>query len=174
MPQLIELEYRRPGKATVVYREWLVFERPDVKVLLLDAYNGGTVSAEGTVIQDTGAPIIWFVFPDRWFDIGRFHRSDETFTGWYTNLCKPPEFHGSRWIARDLFLDCWQPVGGAAVWLDEDELAEAVRGGVVDRATLKRIENERQLLELQLRQGAWPPPIAKDMDLAQVRNLRDL
>jgi predicted RNA-binding protein associated with RNAse of E/G family len=60
------------------------------------------------------------------------------------------------------------------VWLDEDELAEAVRGGVVDRATLKRIENERQLLELQLRQGAWPPPIAKDMDLAQVRNLRDL
>jgi hypothetical protein len=67
MTRLIELEYRRPGKATIVYREWLVFERPDVKVLLLDAYDGPTVRAGDAVVQDTGAPIIWFVFPDRWF-----------------------------------------------------------------------------------------------------------
>jgi predicted RNA-binding protein associated with RNAse of E/G family len=174
MPPLIELEYRRPGKATTVYREWLVFERPDVKVLLLDAYEGSTVSAGGAVIQDTGAPIVWFVFPDRWYDIGRFHTSGESFTGWYTNLCKPPECHGTHWIARDLFLDCWQPVEGAAMWLDEDELAQAVHAKLIDRPTLRRIENERRLLELQLREGAWPPAIAQDMDLAHARHLMTL
>ena len=91
------------------HRLRIVFERPDVKVLLLDAYEGPTVSVEETIIQDTGAPIIWFVFPERWHDIGRFHTRDEAFTGWYTNFCRPPEFHGTRWVARDLFLDCWQP-----------------------------------------------------------------
>jgi predicted RNA-binding protein associated with RNAse of E/G family len=174
MPPLIELEYRRPGKATIVYREWLVFERPDVKVLLLDAYEGPTVSVEETIIQDTGAPIIWFVFPERWHDIGRFHTRDEAFTGWYTNFCRPPEFHGTRWVARDLFLDCWQPTDGPVSWLDEDELAEAVRTKLIDHPTLQRIQNERQLLELQLREGTWPPAIARDMDLDQVRHLTTL
>lgn len=174
MAELIELEYRRPGKATIVYREWLVFERPDVKVLLLEAYDGAPVTAGGTLIQATGAPIVWFVFPERWYDIGRFHVEGDAFTGWYTNLCRPPEFHGNRWIARDLFLDCWQPADGAPLWLDEDELADAVTAGTIDRATLKRIDNERQLLELQLRQGDWPPRVTRDMDLQQVRNLMTL
>jgi predicted RNA-binding protein associated with RNAse of E/G family len=174
MARLIELEYRRPGKATTIYREWLVFERPDVKVLLLDAYERTTVSVGDTVIQDRGAPIIWFVFPDRWFDIGRFHVSGDVFTGWYTNLCKPPEIQGDHWIAHDLFLDCWQPADGAPLWLDEDELAEAIARGLIDRGTQQRIKNERQLLELQLREGTWPPAIARDMDLSQVRSLLDL
>jgi predicted RNA-binding protein associated with RNAse of E/G family len=169
--RLIELEYRRPGKHTTIYREWLVLDRPDVKVLLLEPYEGKTVSVAGTVIQDSGAPIVWFVFPERWYDIGRFHRLDDWFTGWYTNLCRPPEVDGDHWTGHDLFLDLWQPAGGESLWLDEDELEAAVEDGLINTHTERRLRNERTLIELQLRHGAWPPPITRDISLEQARAL---
>jgi predicted RNA-binding protein associated with RNAse of E/G family len=172
MTREITYEYRRPGKPAVIYREWLVLERPDVKVLLLDPYEGKQVLVDGATIQDTGAPIIWYVFPDRWFDVGRFHLADGSVTGWYTNLCLPPLLEGDRWIGNDLFLDLWRPVSGSPQWLDEDELEEATRDRLIDRATRRRIDNERAMIELQLRGGTWPPPIARDIDLAQARALR--
>ncbi len=172
MTRPITYEYRRPGKPPTFYEEWLVIDRPDVKVLLLEPYRDDTVIVDGETIQDSDAPIVWYVFPDRWYDIGRFHLLDESVTGWYTNLCRPPLVTGDHWIGNDLFLDLWQPCGGEARWLDEDELAAAVRARVIDRATLRRIENERALITLQLRQNAWPPPIARDIALDQARELR--
>jgi len=173
MARSIVYEYRRPGKPAAIYHEWLVLERPDVKVLLLDPYEGTRVLLGDAVIQDTGAPIVWYVFPDRWYDVGRFHLGDGTVTGWYTNLCLPPVLEGDRWIGNDLFLDLWQPVSGDAQWLDEDELEQAMRDRLIDRGTRRRIDNERAMIELQLGDGAWPPPIARDIDLTQARALRN-
>lgn len=171
MTRSITYEYRRPGKPPTFYEEWLVIDRPDVKVLLLDPYRGKTVEVEGSTIQDCDAPIIWYVFPDRWYDVGRFHLRDGSLTGWYTNLCLPPTFTDDHWIGNDLFLDLWQPVTGDAKWLDEDELSAAVHSRAIDRATLRRIENERAMITLQLHQEAWPPPIARDIALDQARAL---
>jgi predicted RNA-binding protein associated with RNAse of E/G family len=170
--RLIHLEYRRPGKPAMPYHEWLVLDRPDVKVLLLEPYEGKTVLVGGQPIQDSGAPIVWFVFPERWYDIGRFHLGDERFTGWYTNLCRPPQIEGDRWIGNDLFLDLWQPVRGPSQWLDEDEFEAAVRDRLLDEPTRQRVLNERVLIDLQLREQAWPPAIAQDIDLSQARVLR--
>lgn len=171
MPNLIRLEYRRPGKQTAVYKQWLVLDRPDVKVLLLERYEGEELHVGAARILGAGAPIVWFVFLEKWHDIGRFHLSDGTFTGWYTNLCKPVEIDGDHWIGRDLFLDLWQPTEGPPVWLDEDELDKAVRTKIIDAQTKRRIQNERALIDLQVKQHAWPPAITKDIDLAQVREL---
>ena len=173
MTRPITYEYRRPGKPPTFYEERLVIDRPDVKVLLLEPYRGKTVTVDDVTIQDTEAPIIWYVFPERWYDIGRFHLRDESVTGWYTNLCLPPIIANDHWIGNDLFLDLWQPVDGDPRWLDEDELAAAVRTRVIDRATLRRINNERAMITLQLRQGVWPPPIARDIVLEQARALLD-
>jgi len=173
MPRSISYEYRRPGKPTTRFQEWLVLDRPDVKVLLLDEYEGAEVLVDGSAILETGAPIVWCVFPERWYDIGQFHLADGTLTGWYTNLCRPVRIEGDRWVGNDLFLDLWQPAEGEPRWLDEDELAEAVRTRTIDGATHQRIRNERAIIELQLREAAWPPPIARDIDLAQARELKD-
>lgn len=171
MPRLVRYEYRRPGKEPTYYEEWLIVDRADVKVLLLDPYVGKAVRVEGRPILDPGAPIVWYVFPGRWYDIGRFHRADGTLTGWYTNLCRPAVTHGERWIGEDLFLDHWQWVDGSRAWLDEDELADAVRDGWIDHDTLARIELERQEIERFGAVGAWPPAIAREIDLAEARRL---
>jgi predicted RNA-binding protein associated with RNAse of E/G family len=171
MSQLIHFEYHRPTVGTSVYNEWLVLDRPDVKVLLQDAYSGPSVNVQGSRVLDSDASIVWFVFPDAWHDIGRFHLSDGTFTGWYTNLCKPVQFDGDTWIGHDLFLDLWQFTVGDPVWLDEDEFDEAVKRGIIDKTLRRQVLNQRVLIDMQVNQDAWPPPIAKDIDLAQVRTL---
>lgn len=172
MAELIHFEYHRPGIGTTVYEEWLVLDRPDVKVLLQEDYSGPSVDVRGTRVLDSGAPMIWFVFPDAWHDIGRFHLNDGKFTGWYTNLCHPVQFDSDTWIGRDLFLDLWQFADGDAVWLDEDEFEQAVRARLVDRALTRQIANQRTLIDMQVRTGTWPPPVARDIDLAQVEALR--
>ncbi len=173
MATQINYEYRRPGKATTEFVEWLVLDRADAKVLLLEEYTGPEVRVDGVPILASGAPIVWYIFPERWHDIGRFHLADGTHSGWYTNLCLPVEIGPERWVGNDLFLDLWQPAHGEPQWLDEDELDQAVRSRLIDPATRRRIQNERTMIELQVKQGAWPPPVARDVDLAQARVLKE-
>lgn len=170
MPRLIRYEYRRPGKPVQVYEEWLVLDRPDAKVLLQE-YAGPDLEVAGGTLLEHGAPAVWYVFPEKWHDIARFHLCDGSLTGFYTNLCMPVEIGQDRWVGRDLFLDLWQPVGGKPRWLDEDELAAAVRSGIVDASTAKRIQNEHSLIDLQVARAAWPPPIVRDLGLDQARTL---
>ncbi len=171
LTRTIQFEYHRPGKQTVVYEETLVLDRPDMKVLLQDHYSGQDVTVNGAVILEHAAPIMWFIITESWHDIGRFHLADGSFTGWYTNLSKPVQYEGDHWVGNDLFLDLWQPAQGEPAWLDEDEFNSAVKTRLLDEATSRRVLNERALIELQLREGAWPPPVARDMDLQQARDL---
>lgn len=170
---LIRYRYRRPGKPTTVYDQWLVLDRPDLKVLLQDAYQGDALTVGGTIVLERGAPIVWFVFPEKWHDVGRFHLADGTFTGWYTNLTTPIEMAGADWSAGDLFLDLWTPASGPSVWLDVDEFEAAFKAKRLDAATRRRALNERTMIDLQLASGDWPPAVARDIDLRQARSLRD-
>ena len=170
MRQLIQFEYHRPGKPTTVYEELLVLDNPETKVLLQN-YTGNDVEVTGSTTLQQGAPIVWFIFDGAWHDIGSFHLKDGTHTGYYTNISKPVVIGGERWIGNDLFLDLWQPIKGKSTWLDEDEFETAVKTGLIDEATRKRILNEKTLIDLQVSQGSWPPPIVRDIDLGQARAL---
>jgi predicted RNA-binding protein associated with RNAse of E/G family len=171
MPTSVHFEYHRPGKEVTVYREELVLDRPDVKVLFQSGFTGDDVTLAGSVILQRDAPIVWFVPVGSWHDIGRFHLKDGTFTGFYTNVSQPVEIGQEKWIGRDLFLDLWQPIRGEHLWLDEDEFADAVKQGLIDQATRRRVLNERSLIDLQVDSGQWPPAIVRDIDLEQVRAL---
>ncbi|HXV87304.1 MAG TPA: DUF402 domain-containing protein [Gemmatimonadales bacterium] len=172
MARRIHYRYHRADKPPLQVDQWLILERPDVKALLQDAYSGPPLVVGETIILEPAAPIVWFVFPERWYDIGRFHLADGTCTGWYTNLTHPVVMLDDCWEATDLFLDLWTPVVGDAVWLDQDELEHATRNRVLDRATRQRVDNERALIEFQRQRGAWPPQITRDIDLSQARQLR--
>jgi predicted RNA-binding protein associated with RNAse of E/G family len=171
MPRIIQYSYTRPGKDTAVYDHWLVVDRPDLKVLLMEAYAGDPLVIDGKVVAEPGAALLWFVFPGVWHDIGRFHLADDTFTGWYTNLCTPVEIQENTWASTDLFLDLWMTPDGYQSWLDEDELADAVRAELLDDSTQSQIAGERSRIQTQLDLGAWPPPIAVELDLQIARGL---
>lgn len=173
MSSRIRYRYHRPGKPTTVYDQWLVLDRPDLKVMLLDAYAGDPLAVGGANVLERGAPIVWFIFPEKWYDVGRFHLADGSFTGWYTNLTTPVEMTQVDWSAGDLFLDLWTPLNGPSVWLDEDEFEAAFKAKRLDAATRRRALNERAIIDLQVASGDWPPPVTRDIDLTQARSLRD-
>jgi len=171
MPHLIHYSYTRPGKDTAIYDHRLVIDEPELKVLLMEEYRGNPLVIDGNVVAEPGAALLWFVFPGVWHDIGRFHLADDTFTGWYTNLCTPVEIEQNTWASTDLFLDHWMTPNGFQSWLDEDELADAVRADLLDDATQSRIAGERSRIQAHLDVGAWPPPIAVELDLQAARGL---
>ena len=173
MARLIEYEYRRIGGRTVTYRQWLVVDRADVKVLLLQQYEGRDVTVGQDVVLEEGAPILWFVFPGAWHDVGRFHLGDGTFTGWYANICTPVSMADHRWTSTDLFLDHWLPVEGSGVWLDEDELREAVESNLLDPVQQARVVEERSAIDALIAQGDWPPDPTREINLQDAIGMLD-
>lgn len=169
MTRRIRYRYHRPGKGTMVFEQWLVSDRDDVKVLLTEHHEGSGIELGGRVVLEAGAPIVWFVFPGVAHDIGRFHLADGTFTGWYTNLCTPVRLDGDDWSSTDLFLDHWMPASGAPMWLDEDELAEAARAAVIDEEAQRLVAAERARLAGRLAARAWPPEVARAFDVGTAR-----
>ena len=168
--QLIRFAYRRPGRGDpIVYDQRLVADRPDVKVLLQESYGGRDLTVGDAHILPRGAPVIWYVFPGQWHDVGAFHLHDGTLTGWYANICTPVEIDGNNWSSTDLFLDLWMPVGSHPVWLDEDEFQSAVDAGTISDEMTARALEERTRLEAEVRAGGWPPEVVREVDLKTVR-----
>jgi predicted RNA-binding protein associated with RNAse of E/G family len=171
-PKRVRIHYHRPGRGTIVFHEDLVIDRPDVKVTLLREYRGGVARAGARVILDAGAPVVWFVYPHLWRDVGRFHLADGTFTGWYTNLRAPATFVGDDWYCTDLFLDHWLPAdGGPPAWLDEDELDHARREELVNAEQIQRIAEERDELDRLVATGMWPTELAREITLDRALSL---
>jgi predicted RNA-binding protein associated with RNAse of E/G family len=170
MTTRVRIHYHRPDRGTTVFAERLMLDRPDVKVTLLDDYQGADAYAGDRLILAAGAPVVWFVFPDLCRDVGRFHLADGTFTGWYTNLRAPMRMDGADWYCTDLFLDHWLPADGSpGGWLDEHELNDARARGLLSDALRDLALNERATVNRLVAQGDWPPPICHELDLAAVR-----
>jgi predicted RNA-binding protein associated with RNAse of E/G family len=167
MTTRVRIHYHRADRGTTVFQEHLVLDRPDVKVTLLDAYDGRDAFAGDRLILAAGAPVVWFVYPELSRDVGRFHLADGTFTGWYTNLRGPIRMEGNDWYCTDLFLDHWLPADGSpGCWLDEDELEAASVAGLVTAADLALVRRERAAVAAELGAG-WPPAFARRLDLEQ-------
>ncbi len=171
MPRPIHYVYSRPGKSVGTYDHQLIVDRPDLKIMLMEGYDGEPLRIEGEAALEPGASLLWFVFPGAWHDVGRFHLADDTFTGWYTNLCTPVEMEGDTWSSTDLFLDHWMTPDGLHVWLDEDELVGAIEAGHVSEEMQRSIEKERAFIQSNLDVGSWPPPIALEFSLEDARDL---
>lgn len=164
----VAIHYRRIPDREDVFDQQVVEVTADGTVVTLAeaARITHAVRAEGEVILEPGAPVVWFTFPGFWHDIGRFHLADGTFTGCYANVLTPPEMTRGRWDTTDLFLDVWLPAsGGEVVLLDEDEFEAARTAGQLDAWTADRARTEAERLLEQARAGAWPPPVVGEWTL---------
>ncbi|NIN71553.1 MAG: DUF402 domain-containing protein [Gemmatimonadetes bacterium] len=172
MPR-VEIHYHRPPDRLDVFVQDLVVDRPDYKVTLHDpATVAATLKVGDDVIYEPGAAIVWFVFPEAWHDIGRFHLKDGSFTGWYVNLIAPAQLEGPAWEMFDLCLDLWIAADGCLQVLDQDEFDEAVDRNWIDPVTAERARSELSRIVAEVRAGEWPPAVVREYDLMRVRKLR--
>jgi predicted RNA-binding protein associated with RNAse of E/G family len=168
---LVQIHYRRPPAREDVYEQKLVHDSAEVRITLARKIGvRGPLVVDGEVALEAGSDVVWFTFPGKWHDIGRFHRADGTFTGVYSNILTPPVFEpGEVWRTTDLFLDVWVPPSGRPRVLDRDEFEEAVQSGWIDGATSARALEEVERIVAAAAAGAWPPGIVQEWTLGRAR-----
>jgi uncharacterized protein len=168
---LVHIHYRRPPDREEVFTQRLLWDAPDVKITLAeDVPFDPPIRILGEVALEKGSTAIWFTFPGRWHDIGRFHRADGAFTGIYANILTPPVIRpGGIWETTDLFLDVWVDPQGRLSVLDEDQFRDAVARSWVTplEAHLARQEVER--IRRKHQDGRWPPSVVANWTLDRVR-----
>jgi predicted RNA-binding protein associated with RNAse of E/G family len=166
----VAIHYRRPPDREEVFQQKVVAETGEYVVTLLEhAMVKQPLVVEGRNVLEPGAPVVWFTYPDRWYDIGRFHLRDGTFTGLYANVLTPVRMSGETWETTDLFLDVWRGEDGLVAVLDEAEFAEAVERNWIDIATATVAREHAETLALAARQGVWPPQHVWEWTLARAR-----
>ena len=143
LQRIEQLLLAREGSCTVTFLPRAVLSRP--------------VAAGGVTVLEPEAPVVWFTWPGRWYDVGRFHLRDGTFTGFYANVLTPVEMSGDRWRTTDLFLDVWVGADGRVELLDEEEFAQALDRGWLERDTAERARATAASLLAAARLGTWPP-----------------
>lgn len=167
MGSTVRIHYLRPPDRESVYVQRVVHRTPDVVVTYVDRTPiARTLLAGGEIALEPGAPAVWFTFPGAWHDIGRFHRLDGTFTGYYANVITPVEFVAENaWRTTDLFLDVWKRPSRAPMLLDADEFEQALANGWITAAQAAAARAEADRLLEAARGAAWPPPAVLEWTL---------
>lgn len=167
----VHIHYRRLPDRLTVFRQQVVHQEEDVIITLASAVElPRPLEVEGTPILEPGASALWFTFPGKAHDIGRFHTLDGTFTGWYANILTPPLIEeGGIWRTTDLCLDVWMTPAGTVKLLDEEELDHAESEGWLTPQEAAGARREAHHLLTAAAGGTWPPPIAREWTLERAR-----
>lgn len=164
--------YRRLPDSVKTFRQEILHDGPNCKFSLLILPEGSEPLNVGEVQLEPGGAILWYLFPDRSYEVGGVYDPHGRLLGWYTNLLRLPEISEGRWELTDLFLDVWQPPDGPARLLDEEDLAAALEAGAISREEARQVEAEAAAVLRSARAGRWPPTIVHRYPLEAVGSLR--
>jgi predicted RNA-binding protein associated with RNAse of E/G family len=170
---VVAIHYRRLPDWLEVFEQAVVADDGRCVVTFLPAARvKKPMEVEGRVVLEPGSPIVWFTWRGEvWHDVGRFHRADGTFAGFYANVLTPVRMHGARWETTDLFLDVWMDADGRVSILDRDEFDAAVDAGWIDAPTAARAIAEAERLAEDARRGAWSPAVVAEWTLERAREV---
>jgi predicted RNA-binding protein associated with RNAse of E/G family len=111
-----------------------------------------------------GSQIVWFLFKNRGYDVGRFYLPDGTWTGFYSDITEPVHWKGSDAntleTVTDLFLDVWISADGEIDVLDADELQEALASGWITEVQAQQARSSADEIVTAFAAGAFPPAAA--------------
>lgn len=162
----VTIHYRRPPDRKQVFDQAVVFEDASVIVTLAEAVDfDPAMRIDGEVALESGSSVVWFTFPGAWHDIGRFHRADGTFVGYYANVITPVDIDGRTWHTTDLYLDVWLSESGRLLLLDEEEFDEAIGSELIDFETAARVREEARRIMREAEAGTWPPRVVREWTL---------
>src|SRR5947209_14242130 len=95
LPRPFDYRYLRPPDRLEIYHATLLRETSDHLVLQHTVNPRTPVVAGGKEILRNGSPIVWFLFKNRSYDVGRFYLPDGTWTGFYSDITEPVRWSGS-------------------------------------------------------------------------------
>ncbi len=112
-------------------------------------------------IADNGYTAIWFIYSNRWYDVGKFYDRKLTFVGYYCDIIRPVKRllarHDRTVALTDLFLDLWIWPNNDNVILDEDELLRAEQKGIISRKLAEIARKQILLLQRKTKMATFPP-----------------
>ena len=162
----IELIYTRLPNQVSHFQQELLYEDATVIVTQQKVKISEPLVIEDMTVLDDGYTAVWFIFDNRWYDIGKMYTLQGTFTGYYCDIIQPSKRSVStdnQFLftveITDLCLDLWVYPDGRYHVLDEDEFEIAVCNGWIDDTLAQRAKKELQMLIQQVTGGTFPPAI---------------
>jgi len=126
------------------------------------------IAVSGQIIADQGYSAIWFIYKDRWYDVGKFYDQSKRWIGYYCDIIKPVTrllADSSRTTTfTDLFLDLWIARDGQVYVLDQEELNNALRKHSITINLARKAERQMRSLFLRARAGRFPPTDVRKME----------
>lgn len=118
------------------------------------------ISVSGEIIADKGYVAIWFVYRDKWYDIGKFYDRARRWIGYYCDIIKPVKkllTEPSRTVTlTDLFLDLWIDREGRDFVLDEQELDKALEKHQISSSLAREARSQIRFLVRRAKTGQIP------------------
>jgi predicted RNA-binding protein associated with RNAse of E/G family len=115
----------------------------------------------GKVIANNGYSAIWFVYKDKWYDIGKFYDRDWNWVGYYCDIIKPVvkllQTQSRTITLTDLYLDLWIWPDGRLAILDEDELRRSLEERYISTSLAERARTEIAVLIKAVQSGKFSP-----------------
>lgn len=126
------------------------------------------IAVSGQTIAAQGYSAIWFVYKNRWYDIGKFYDQSGRWIGYYCDIIKSVSkllADPSRTVTfTDLFLDLWITRDGRVFVLDQEELDKAVQNHSISISLAKKAEKQIRSLSRRARSGKFPPTEVREME----------
>jgi len=163
LPRPIEIVYRRlPNDVREI--PGILRQATHARVVIESAITVETPQRIlGRVIADSGFLAIWFVYRERWYDVGKFYDRAGKWVGYYCDIIKPLgrllRTPAKTSMITDLFLDLWITPEGRFVVLDEDEFENALKQGTLSKTIANQARRQMDSLIRATRGGKFPPTI---------------
>ena len=119
------------------------------------------VRVRGNIIANNGYLAIWFVFRNKWYDIGKFYDRKRRWIGYYCDIVNPVgkllSIPSRTSVITDLFLDLWITPRQECYILDVGELQAALTRNHISRPMAQKARKQITNLIRLVRQGRFPP-----------------
>ncbi len=174
----IELIYKRLPHQVSFFQQELIYEDETAIVTRQKVKPSSPLIIDGVTALDDNYTALWFIFPGKWYDMGKMYNPQDECTGYYCDIIMPMKRRISKdkqflftVEITDLCLDLWICPDGSYHILDEDEFELAVKNGWMDNTLAQRAKQELNNLILLVKTGEFPPAIVETIDI-QKKNVK--
>lgn len=157
--ETIELIYKRLPDRVNYFPQNLLYEDDDVIVTTQHIKPSSPIVIDGVTVLGDNYRAVWFVFANRWYDIGKIYNLENQFTGYYCDIILPMKRTETHFEITDLFLDLWVSPDGSYQVEDEDEFESAITHNWIQTGLANQARNALQGLIAEIESGAFPPEI---------------